>query len=218
MKRPREQQSGRQQQSGGPPKFRYPKQRRTLSDPKAEAKAKREEVSRARSLAKQIQVHSRMARSSGDAVAKPSILVDLAEEEFLVKFLNIWDEHVPGFGISKKRERSDKELNMEWRTRLTSRKKKLGLIVDQSTPKNSKQSKSPAGGKSKAGKKASDAESSTPQRSRDSKSAASNGSAKAAAKAAAKARKAEMEKLRLETLARYKKLKQSRNIAAVAKR
>jgi hypothetical protein len=211
MKRPREPQSGGSRQNF----HKYSKPMRTLPDPKAEAKSRRDEATRARSLAKLIQVHSKMARSSGESVAKPSILVDLAEEEFLVKFLNIWDEHVPGFGISKKRERNDKEMNMEWRKRLASRKMELGLVVDTLSDKTYGGNRTKSSGKKKSSLSA--AKDDVPSDA-NRKAAKSNASAKVAAKAATSARKKEMERLRLETVARYKKLKQTRNNATVTKR
>lgn len=218
-KRPREHQASAQQSTH---KYNNKhKPRRTLADPKAEAKAKRDEISRGRNLAKQIQVHSKMARSSGEAIAQPSILVDLAEEEFLVKFLNLWDEHVPGFGITKKRERTEREMKMEWRTRLTSRKKELGLIVDEPNEKTGKSIKRSKKSKITSNKLSGNSQqksSGENKKGLQSSGGGASAASKAAAKVAAKARKVEMEKLRLETVARYKQLKQKRNSAAIAKK
>jgi hypothetical protein len=53
--------------------------------------------------------------------ALPSKWISLDDPDFLLKFAEIWDQHVNGFK-KPKREKTEKELNMEWRKRAQQRK------------------------------------------------------------------------------------------------
>jgi len=66
-----------------------------------------------------IQVQTRIRKLSAD-LKRPSELVRLKDADFAERFQFLWDEHVEGFtGLrGKRRERTEKELNMEWRVRL----------------------------------------------------------------------------------------------------
>ena len=57
---------------------------------------------------------------------RPSALVRITSPNFASEFQELWDEHVKGFtGLrGKRRERTEKEQNMEWRVRLKEKKER----------------------------------------------------------------------------------------------
>jgi len=54
-------------------------------------------------------------------LARPSVWLPLEDEAFQQKFEAVWEEHIEGFK-KRKRSRTDKDLNMEWRKRLAEKK------------------------------------------------------------------------------------------------
>jgi len=62
------------------------------------------------------QVETKIPAYKSDLV-KASQWIGLNDPNFMLEFLNLWGEHVEGFGKNKK-PKTEKELGMEWRQRL----------------------------------------------------------------------------------------------------
>ncbi|GBG32414.1 Hypothetical Protein FCC1311_086392 [Hondaea fermentalgiana] len=69
----------------------------------------------------QVQTLTRRGRNN---MARPSVLLRLEKRDFAEQFRELFEEHVEGFtGLrGAKRERTAKEKNMEWRTRVEAKK------------------------------------------------------------------------------------------------
>jgi hypothetical protein len=62
---------------------------------------------------------------------RPSVLLRLDASDFTGNFQRVWEEHIPGFtGLrGSKRERTEKEKQMEWRQRVSALKDKKPVEV-----------------------------------------------------------------------------------------
>jgi len=78
-----------------------------------------------------VQVQTAISRLSKD-MNRPSVFFKLGAADFLERFTECFKEHIEGFvGLrGSKRERTEKEKNMEWRTRVGDLKKQKEKIVD----------------------------------------------------------------------------------------
>ena len=72
-----------------------------------------------------VQVQTRIKRLADDA-KRPSVFIKLSDPNFSEQFDNYWKEHIEGFtGLrGSKRERTKKELDMEWRKHAEKAKEK----------------------------------------------------------------------------------------------
>jgi len=66
-------------------------------------------------------------------MARPSAFITLGEDNFLQLFSDLFFEHVEGFtGLRRaKREKTDKDKNMEWRVRLKEKQQIQGSVSSQ---------------------------------------------------------------------------------------
>mmetsp|Transcript_9388 Transcript_9388/g.10814 ORF Transcript_9388/g.10814 Transcript_9388/m.10814 type:complete len:145 (-) Transcript_9388:1040-1474(-) len=92
----------------------------SLASEVQERKRKKTRSKKRGSAWKFIPVESRREKLKLDMV-RPSILLQLGDENFMESFTALWEEHIDGFS-GKKRERTEKEKNMEWRLRVKAKR------------------------------------------------------------------------------------------------
>lgn len=74
-----------------------------------------------------IQVQTRNVTMQRNA-NRPSMFLPLGKDQdlFMEQFVKCWEEHIEGFGsVGKKRERTEVELGMEWRSRIKTKQEKI---------------------------------------------------------------------------------------------